>query len=259
MKKLLLLFLIPMLALGFACGDGDDNDGDNGGVLDPGNGGDDGNGGGGGATASVYYPMKTDAYWVMTYTDKENGTVVDEGEETLRVAGKETVDGNEYWKFVDENDVLDSHVRIANNILYIYHPTLFATKMASVMKAAGASQMPDLTGELPMIDFNVGSGKSWTIAESSFAESGVSYSINWTGTYLGTENVTVPAGTFANCRKYRLLMVTTSTYNNFSFTSETESIIWLAANVGAVKTVDSDEYEEETYEYTTVLKEYNIP
>ena len=51
-----------------------------------------------------------------------------------------------------------------------------------------------------------------------------------------------------------------TSFNNFTYSSETETTIWLAANVGPFKIVDSDDGSDEySYEYTSVLKEYSIP
>ena len=258
MKKLILLFLVPVLSLGLACSDGggDDEDGNGDGILNPG----DGVGDGSGSTTSNYYPLKTDAYWVMNYTDSEDGTVVGEGEETLRVTGKVTIEGKEYWKIVDEDEVLDSYTRIQDNVLYVIQMDFLPTKAAAMAKAAGVSQFGYLEGEVPMLDFSKSAGKSWTISDTSYTEEGINYSLKWTGTYVGNENVTVPAGTFANCRKYLIVMVYSTSFNNFSYSSETKTTVWLAANVGPVKIIDSDDANDEySYEYTSVLKEYSIP
>lgn len=250
MKKVFLLFFVPVIALGLACNDENNNKG----VLDPGSGSEDT------AQASVYYPMKTDAYWVNSYSESVNGVVEDQGDEVVTITGREMVNDREYWKFIYGDGDYYDYARIENNVLYALYPDFWVNKPAVLAKAAGVLDEPFIGEEEPIIDFNSGIGESWTIYENTITTEESSSTFKMIGSFVGTEDVTVPAGTFTDCRKFHHDWIYTYSAGDSTTIYNMLTTYWLAANVGVVKTMEIDDsWEEGVFEYTSVLKEYNIP
>lgn len=121
-------------------------------------------------------------------------------------------------------------LRVADNVVWAYiwlasgkqSPALFKNGPSKV-SAAG---LP----ENPLYDFNKGVGETWEVYNNVNSETGVTSILN--ASFEGTENVTVTAGTFNNCAKFKFVLdVITDTGD-----SSTTYFNWIAPNVGRVKT-----------------------
>ena len=111
----------------------------------------------------------------------------------------------------------------------------------------------------------------YDIVEISFTSSNEYHdtTMNWTGKYLGTETVTVPAGTFENCVKFQLTMNSHSTFPQSDPPWEETwldiTTLWFADGVGYVKEMSVEQVSDvdgtmDTMEtITDELKSYNIP
>jgi len=85
-----------------------------------------------------------------------------------------------------------------------------------------------------------------------------------TGKFLGTGNVTVPAGAFENCAKFE---VTMNSMYSITIDGSIEShewgnamTFWLAPGVGIVKIIEEFTEENEEMDYLTdELISYSIP
>ncbi len=112
--------------------------------------------------------------------------------------------------------------------------------------------------DIPWMDFTAGVGDTWTIFDFTEQYGGGSSSITGTGKYLGTESVTVPAGTFNNCRKFQLTDQETYTLSGSVQYSEFDTeTFWFAKDVGLVKIFDVEHEDGTLVETnTSVLKSY---
>ena len=105
------------------------------------------------------------------------------------------------------------------------------------MKNAGALVDPSpYTDPLPYIRLDVQPATTYDIMRySEWIYSVGSFFKTWTGTYHGTETVTVTAGVFADCRKYEILYDTALVGGGSTSRGITTTMLWLAPNVGIVK------------------------
>jgi hypothetical protein len=227
-----------------------------------------GNTGTGGS--ATYFPLKLGATWTFESSESEdssyNFVYIDKVVGTMAQGGKtywmyETSYPSEYYSYSDT-----TLFRIENNTLYGFMGMDFFTKPVPKSAKARAAKIASVAkatvfaygSELPILKFGVSAGTSWTIYDSGVIQGN---SMKVTARYLGTESVTVPAGTFSNCAKYEMTYVTTYKDPDSS-TTETYSDInttWFAPNVGNVKGVSVSNNDGDTYSSTDVLKSYSIP
>lgn len=263
MKKLfaLLLMLVLPLMAGCLTDDSGDKDEENGG----------GSGSGSGVSATAYLPLKTGS----TYAYRETNTYGDVTEPdiynlTSTVGTTVSKNGKTYTMMTDAYDgwTDTTYVRIANNIVYALE-TFYDMYIKQAAKAGVTvpKLADDYTSvEVPMINFDA---NTWTIYTNSDTNEYGTFSISWTGRYVGRESVTVPAGTFANCVVFELTMEDESSYSyggfTYSSTGEDKMKIWCAQGVGWVKTHSVYSFDDGSGQVhgsdvmTTELTSYSIP
>ncbi len=86
-------------------------------------------------------------------------------------------------------------------------------------------------------------------------------SMTGTGKFLGTENITVPAGTFTNSAKFEHTVITIRLDNagEVRETYESIEVMWLAPDVGLVKSTEENKKDNEVGRtLITELINYNI-
>ncbi len=199
---------------------------------------------GGNAGSATLYPLKVNATWTFdsvmdAFSLKTNGTAID------KVTGTKSFGGKTYWMlttsevYSDETSYDDeAYFRVENNVLYSYG-TDYLDKV--VFKTAKPAQVANLQkmvqtgyGEYPLFKFNVAAGTTWDIYNDSGASGGNSYKYISTGKYVGTETV----GAYANCAKYEFDYRSEGVYNDLKTGAKWLRTVWLAPNVGPVKTVE---------------------
>jgi hypothetical protein len=241
MKKLFAVLMLSTLAVFAGCGDsGTGNDDDTGGT---------------GGSAEAFFPVKLNATWTYTASGDETG------ENTETIIGTKSIGGKTYsmikTTYTGGMDADTSYVRLDGNTLYslIDASQFMVGKRAVAAKAASALAATAGEIEVPMMKFGLSAGATWDIYKYSGTVEGASVNVSITGKYIGQENVTVPKGSFSNCLKYQILSTVASSF----FTSTSTQTIWLAENVGRVKTTDVSDIGTSTFSTTEVLKSYNIP
>ena len=199
------------------------------------------NGGSSGLQATNFFPLQIGATWKGNgEVSDADGNITDSYEYSSTVSGTKEVNGLNYWVLGDDDG--DGLVRIGNNIVWAYTGDISALKGKAIAKIAKAVKA-SAENELPMYNFNVPQGGSWTIY--SWAESGDgwdSYS-SYTGEFIGRESIGVTAGSFADCAVFQAHYI--SIYNSSSSTSsDAESVtyrtvstdtVWLAPGVGPIQ------------------------
>ena len=191
-----------------------------------------------GLSAETYLPLKIGATWTYTNTTTEQGNEFSETT-TTRIDRTEKITQNNKTYFVSvERDEEEGFLQIENNRIYSY--------------SHGESQ------EVPIFNFEIEIGETWLI----FDERNRMGSMTLTGKFLGTENLTVPAGTFTGCAMFEHAFKL-NLFNSAGKVEETEEsteVIWLAPDVGLAK---STEEEKKDGKVTGTLMEqlvnYNIP
>ena len=194
-----------------------------------------------------YYPMSRFASW----TKKKIVTDIKEGystshEYTIHVKGTHDINEKKYWELVDDDDEFDSYVRIMNEVVYIVSENT-------------ESDSP-LSDELPLLKLNLAPGAPYDIMSYSSSEFGFNLTLTWYGTYHGTEDVSVIAGTFADCKKYEIIYDAAAVAGGAYQREITTTFLWLAPDVGIVKSTETKQNEENiTWESEEELIGYSIP
>lgn len=201
---------------------------------------------GGNAGANALYPLKTGATWTYDSVNLVSMYSIDE-KVIDKVNGTKAMGGKTYWEVTSTTYDSDNqasgddtaYFRIDNNILYTYGTDFLVAK--SALKAAKPAQASALlkmaqsgSDEYPMIKFNVAAGTTWDIYRDSGSYQGNTYSIISTGKYVGTETV----GNYTNCAKYEIDYTSESTTSSMVIAGRWFRTIWLAPNVGTVKSVE---------------------
>lgn len=242
MKKILTLMLASTLVLAAGClTDSDDDDKDD----------------GGGATLSAtnYLPMKAGSVWNYQDTDTDhtqNPPDVDTSTSSMSCTGQETINGKTYWILVDSDSGEPFYLRIDNNDVYglDFFEDIFEKPVLKGLQEEG---------EMLLFRFGVSSGTTWEIWSYSYSEDQYSWSITMSGKYLGTESVSVPAGSYSNCAKFEIATTSSYSYGGYSLpeTGTSKSTMWFAPDVGPVKTIDESTYENVVdYSFESVLTSY---
>lgn len=186
--------------------------------------------------AETYMPLKIGAWWELDYASTMMGELFSYTS-TETVSGTVTINNKSYY--VMTNSGGDSiFIRIASNVIYNYDPF-------------------ELT-ELPVFNFNKGPGESWVL----FTESSPAGYMTGTGKYIGLEEVTVPAGTFADCAKFetRYEAVIYAQAGGAADSMQAVGYSWFAPDVGLVKSTEEDFINHQVI-YTNLeeLLNYSIP
>ena len=210
----------------------------------------------------AYFPMKTGATWTYdpagedthdlhSYTDTIVGTIV-HGGKTYWVAERRPL-------LNQQNIIPDtSLVRVGGNSVYTF---LYANELffKPVLKSAKVGAWP--YDEVTVLKFGILPGTSWTEFSHPYSGGNTTAIV----TYVGNEDVTVPAGAFQNCIKIRTKTLDTHNHDLSASISTSIVTMWFAQNVGVVKRmVEFQEYRmvpDSVMDYTQihVLKNYTIP
>ena len=194
-----------------------------------------------------YYPMSRFASWTKkkVITDLKNG-YTNSYEYTILVKGTYDINDKKYWELVNDDDEFDSYVRIMNEVVY---------------KLTGnAEDNNPLNNELPLLQLNLAPGAPYEIMSYSSSEFGASFTLTWYGTYHGTEEVSVIAGTFADCKKYEIIYDAAAVGGGAYQREITTIFLWLAPDVGIVKSTETRQNEEKiTWKSEEELIGYSIP
>lgn len=235
--------------------------------------------GGGGGTdtgtgnggSNTYLPYKVGATWTYDSVFDPEGlnsksTMVD------KVVGTRVINGKTCWMF-ESRDMDDTYgwadtsfVRIDGNTAYGFFsaslfakPALKTARAAKIAKAARAL-LDSYGDEMPLLKFGLSSGQTWAIYNSGVY---LGTSVVITGKSLGTESVTVTAGSFSSCAKIEITVDMTMKDSTGTWISKTVTTSWFAPNVGEVKSSDvitsSDGTDTYTYKTEDTLKSYIIP
>ncbi len=220
-------------------------------------------------SAETYLPLKVGVTWTYTSTGTEEGEEYTH-EYTSTITGTTIKDNKTYFVMFDDDDQESMYMRIENNILYNIlsfeeNEAKAVVKRAGILSAAKTAfteQIP--SGEVPFFNFNKEAGQTWEMFSYSDSGEGYSSTFDMTGKFIGTETVTVSAGTFTNCVKYEINM-----RNMYSYTIEDVSksyewrntmTFWLAPGVGPVKIIEELSEDNEVMDSSTdELISYSIP
>ena len=168
-----------------------------------------------------YFPISDGAYWIYDYTLKE-GFSEETGTRKVSISGTEVISGKEYWINLEDDELAGIYTRIENNTVYshiLVHETveLFGTDIP-------------LGSDFLSFNMNLEPGATWKILEFEDSKTGNGFII--TGEYVGKEDVTVPAGTFTECKKFK---VTTKMDAGGFITEVAVNYNWLSPGIGVVK------------------------
>lgn len=229
MKKLFLVASVMLLTAGCGIFDGDDGENKTSVYL-----------------AEKYFPLKAGSAWTyrQTVTDStgSNKTV----NMITSILGT-TRKNNETYTILYDSDKQDSLlVRVQDNVL-------------RSLRRVGATQ-ENLFSDVPLIDFNVPVGESWTIYLKTYSFQGIVVSQDIKGEFLGIEAVQVPAGSITGCLRYRITETISIQSGGTNDATVTQEDIWLAPDAGKVKL--SSEFRKNTIPRGVVLEEavmYTVP
>ena len=192
-----------------------------------------------------YFPLNPDLVRIYTVTRYING--VEMIDTLTRVfAGKADIQGNVYYilKYVESGDI--SYYRIEDDILYRYYPE---NKKIYV----------PYPHEEPMLDFTKQSGESWEVVTNTISESEQSTLYTLTSTFIGTETVQVPGGTFHECARYDNIETWVFTDNSGEDQKRSETTMtysaWYSHGLGLVKaTAEGDFFGDYVIELSSFFQ-----
>jgi hypothetical protein len=166
-------------------------------------------------SASDYFPLQTGASWIY---DRTTNSAFSE-EYVMSITGSSALNGQIYSHASPRGPAGFTDLRIWKNTVLTF-----------------------LNGyEAEFLRFGAPPGTTWKIGKVSGA-----YPL--AGTFMGIDTVTVPAGTYPDCMKYKLC-------TTFGETSDETCILWLAKGIGMVKSEKTLRNYGETKETVTdVLK-----
>lgn len=184
-----------------------------------------------------YLPLKIGATWTYKETRIENGNEFTDTT-AIGIDRTEKIIQNNKTYFVVVSEENEEFLRIESNKVYRYVPGM---------------------EEIPILDFDIEIGETWVI----FTQNNNIGSWIMTGKFLGTENITVPAGSFINCAKFESIVLTNIFDNtgNVRVTYKLTEVAWYAPDVGLVKSTEENKEVNEVIADTliTELINYNIP
>jgi len=194
-----------------------------------------------------YFPLAPGSVWNYSVTGSEWDSEYTY-DFTWTVAGTETMNGVVYYVITDDGD--STHIRVEDNAIHtpdFFDPDDITAKPAAFSDAGKAAVMQTLAaeGEMVMVDFGRPVGEAWIIYDGSDTGDDYTITYSYTGKIIGTETVTVPAGTFPDCAKVELLLSGASSFtvDSTAYSNEWRNtrILWFADGVGFVKETDSSE------------------
>jgi len=209
--------------------------------------------------------MKLNATWNYSETYDWGGF---QSTSTYRdkIVGTMSQGGKTYWmlestEMEDTNSWSDTTlVRADNNVIYSFYSADMFTKAVPKSAKAVAAKMAKIARaslyvygtETTYFKFGVSTGTTWTVYDTGVYQG--SY-VKIIGKYLGTESVSVTAGSYSGCAKIELTMTSVykDTDTNETDTSTSTETLWFAPNVGIVKQTDvtSVTYDGQTMSYSS--------
>ncbi|MFC1608200.1 carboxypeptidase-like regulatory domain-containing protein [Candidatus Latescibacterota bacterium] len=209
------------------------------------------------------YPVSAHASWTISRV-MSDFTNASRQEYSYTVTVMETVliNGERYWVLENDDGEFDSYLRIDGDTVYTFAEfAQVTTEKARPARELESSDNDPLTDPLPLLRLDLQPGTTYDImSHSGSIYGGGSFTHTWLGTYIGTETVTVPAGTFTDCRKYEIINDSAAVAGAAAVREITTSQLWLAPNVGVVKQIDTT---TDGYDTTRIIEEelvgYSIP
>ena len=197
----------------------------------------------------LYLPLKVGAQYTYSVIETDlPGTVINTYEKTTTISGTVTINEQQYWGF--SSDVGDGMMfRAVEDTVYSYI-------------GFGDDGIDPSGVEIVFFRFDAALGSSWESSPLTFfdPQHNADVSMTWKGTYIGTENVTVPAGSFDNCKKYDIRIPAVIHTEVPVEALHFKILIWLAPNVGMVKTLETIYTEgRESGFMDSQLTSYTIP
>ncbi len=192
--------------------------------------------------AETYFPTPNGTYYGYDSVTTFAGGVMDKSSQyTDAVTGATTYEGTNYIVYQRTDTVSGDllglvYLRLTDNTVweYLYNSIFFNALELPVDKL-------DLSGvkEIPVFDFRRDIGEEWEIYTNTAVLSEGEFELIMTGSYLGQQDITVPAGTFSGCVKFSVLSeftyVTGAGPLSVTTTGTAETFHWMAADVGTVK------------------------
>jgi hypothetical protein len=229
LKILFMAVLALTVVIGLnGCGGGGGGSSDSGG----------GDGGGGGATTyqtAEYFPLGQGDTW----------TYLEDGQNysTTTVSGTEVINGTTAKKMLEDSGDYTLMTSDSNGITYYKVYEVDESGWEQFTFSPPGAYIP---GEVSVGNKYTGTSTlNYTNSEGSSLTGTVSIEV----TLQGTENVTVPAGTFNDCLKFSIKRIMSSG----QLTESYEGTLWLAKGVGRVKetgtTINTDNsVDQDTFE-----------
>jgi hypothetical protein len=194
-----------------------------------------------------YMPLETGARWSYFRTiDDTEGTIREGGDVEMTVTGREKFKRNDTGDYTPEYSVIS-----------VSDDTALPRKMYFLLEDGVLTHFGQ-----PMFDFNAAQGETLNMGGFDRHEGAEFFGASTTTTYLGAEQVDVPAGTFKNCRKYRFerISFTMNDSDGGSKTSGSVGYFWFARGVGIVRMVFSDSRDDVSGPVHTLdLASYSMP
>jgi len=225
-KKVMLLLVLGLMLSG--CGKEEETTGPGGGT------------GGGGSSSTRPVPFNVNNYWV--YLDTQDSTY-----DTLQVVGEVTYNGNQAYQVIYTTEPADTY------LVYYDDNAGYLMQALTVEYDTFAFDIESRMLKIPMV---VGDQWDVYVMDTTFQDtiSTTHVVVHRTGEILGTENVTVPAGSFDGCFKVKYTQIysvsVTSNWGTFTFADTTVDYGYIKDGVGVVKSVQDST--------ALLLTDYNI-
>jgi hypothetical protein len=241
MRTVAILGVVLCGTLGLS-GCGSDDNGDGGTSPGPGT----------GAGEEITYPLAVGNSWTYnTTTGKAEDTSV------TTVVGTQVEDGKTYYvlETVSDGERDSTLMRQEGQVIYAM-PLGWDNDMDPNDPMEGY-MLRFFQATLPwkLADFSAGAGTSWSIgsADTTVNVEGtdVQLSVTIQGYSDGRTSVQVPAGSFTDVYKGRVLWTTTSTAMGMTYTLQMETTFWVADGVGLVRSEEKEIEQGQTTATTT--------
>ncbi len=143
---------------------------------------------------------------------------------------------------------------LAGKTMYLTTTTTNDTTYSYFEDGAYYVYTPDMGEHILALPKTFGKGDSWTAMDIDTTYSEEGYTVHMimhsSCSIVGTENITVPAGSFS-CIKLRTITNTTTDIGIFNYTGSDTTFSWLAKNIGLVKQgIDGEDGSQVLTAYT---------
>lgn len=177
-------------------------------------------GGGSGATISNPFPMGVGNWWA--YMEYETTTKPDTTHDTTKIIGTADVNGKHTYVMINTENPNDTSYLYEENG-YI-HELYYSREMGRWI-------------DFKLLKTPLSVGDRWTV----HSESDSNTSFTQTAEAVGSENVTVPAGTFSGALLVKYTTVTSFSYGGHTYADTSYNYVHFADNIGAVKMRGTEE------------------